>query len=144
MTANNPSKRKGQSLIEFAASLLVLIILVAGIIDVGRVIFTYIQMRDAAQEGASFGSVFPTYCVQMEDRALNNLQDPSGFVVHINIDNTDCYEATDAQACLGHLVTVTITQPNFAIGMPLIGAFIGQTLSLSASSNDTIIRTPCR
>jgi hypothetical protein len=136
---------RGQSLLEFAAGLVVLLVLLAGLIDVGRALFTYISMRDAAQEGAAFGSTYPTYCVQIRDRALNNLADPEAYIVSILIDDTPCLSATPAQACLGHTVTVTLTDPTFDITMPLIGSFLGgSTISLSATSSDTIIRTPCR
>ncbi len=136
---------KGQSLLEFAAGLFVLLILLAGLIDVGRAIFTFISMRDASQEGASFGSTYPTYCLQIADRALNNLADPDAYTVTVLIDNTPCLSATPAQACLGHTVSVTLTDPAFDITMPLIGSFLGgSSISLSATSTDTIIRTPCQ
>ncbi len=135
----------GQSLLEFAAGLFVLLILLAGLIDVGRALFTFISMRDASQEGASFGSTYPTYCLQIADRALNNVSDPEAYTVDILIDGTPCLSATPAQACLGHTVSVTLTDPHFDITMPLIGSFLGGTsISLTATSTDTIIRTPCQ
>ncbi len=135
----------GQSLIEFAAGIIVLLIILAGIVDVGRAVFTYITMRDGAQEGASFGSVYPTYCNQIAERARNNLMDPESYTITVHIDGTLCSVATPAQACLGHVVSVTVSQPNFSMAMPLIGTIIGtQTISLSATSSDTIIRTPCK
>ncbi len=135
---------RGQSLLEFAAGLFVLLILLAGLIDVGRALFTYISMRDATQEGASFGSTYPTYCLQIADRALNNLADPEAYTVTVMIDDSLCSVATPAQACLGHTVSVTLTDPHFDITMPFIGSFLGGTsVPLTATSTDTIIRTPC-
>lgn len=137
-------EKKGQSLVEFAAMVTVLLIILAGIVDVARMITTWITMRDAAQEGASYGSVFPTYCLQIADRARNNLIDPGNYSIIVYIDGIVCSTATSMQACLGHVVTVNVTQPNFGLTMPFIGAFLGsQTFNLTASSNDTIIRTPC-
>ena len=43
---------RGQSLTEFAISLVFLLTLLAGIVDLGRMFFAYIIIRDAAQEGA--------------------------------------------------------------------------------------------
>jgi Flp pilus assembly protein TadG len=137
-------KTKGQSLVEFAMFIVIMLIILAGIVDIVRMVTTWITMRDAAQEGASFGSVYPTYCLQIADRATNNLIDPENYTVTVLIDNVTCSSASSAQACLGHLVTVNVTQPHFSLSMPFIGAFLGgQTFNLTATSNDTIIRTPC-
>ncbi len=50
---------RGQSLVEFSLGMVVLLVLVVGITDTARAMFTYLSMRDAAQEGALFGSVNP-------------------------------------------------------------------------------------
>ena len=49
----------GQSLTEFALILVFLLVLLAGVFDVGRAFFAYIIIRDAAQEGAVYGSIAP-------------------------------------------------------------------------------------
>ena len=137
-------KFKGQSLMEFGVGLVVLLILLAGLFDVGRMIFTYLTMRDSAQEGAAFGSVYPTHCFQVEDRALSGLSDPGSVQVSVMINNKPCISASNVDACLGNPIQITLTNPAFPIVMPLIGTFLGgQTVSLSATVTDTIIRTPC-
>jgi Flp pilus assembly protein TadG len=60
---------KGQALMELAVSITVLFIIVAGVVDIGRMLFHYITMRDAAQEAAAYGSIYPTHCDQIRDRA---------------------------------------------------------------------------
>jgi Flp pilus assembly protein TadG len=45
----NPEK--GQSLTEFAVSVVILLILLAGTVDAGRAFFTFMSLRDG-QEGA--------------------------------------------------------------------------------------------
>ncbi len=52
-------KEHGQSLVELALTITILMVLLAGTIDLGRAFFTWLAMRDAAQEGASFGSINP-------------------------------------------------------------------------------------
>src|SRR3989337_2167244 len=47
----------GQSMVEFAISLMVILLLLAGAINFGLALFTYVQMRDAAQEAALYGSI---------------------------------------------------------------------------------------
>lgn len=58
----NPSQRgeRGQDLVEFALVLPLLVLLFFGIIEFGRVIFTYNTLANAAREGARFGIVVPT------------------------------------------------------------------------------------
>jgi Flp pilus assembly protein TadG len=58
---HNPKKEeKGQSLIEMAFGLIVLLLLVGGIVDLGRAFFSTMTLRDAVQEGALYGSIDPT------------------------------------------------------------------------------------
>jgi len=48
---NHPSEH-GQSMVELALTITILMILLAGVIDMGRAFFTYMAMRDAAQNPA--------------------------------------------------------------------------------------------
>jgi len=50
---------KGQSLVEMALSLVLILILLVGTVEMGMAFFQYIQLRDAAQEGALYGSIAP-------------------------------------------------------------------------------------
>lgn len=54
---NGNPKEQGQSLVELALSLVLLLTLLAGLVDFGRAFFTYVALRDAAQEGAAYASV---------------------------------------------------------------------------------------
>ena len=50
---------RGQSLVEMAISITVLVFLLSGAVEFGMMYFQYIQLRDAAQEGALYGSLNP-------------------------------------------------------------------------------------
>ena len=52
-------KRRGQSLVELAVAFPLLMLILLGTIDVARVFFDYIQMRNAVVEGATYGSRHP-------------------------------------------------------------------------------------
>lgn len=135
---------KGQSLVELAISMLIMLILVAGVVDVGRILFYYIAMRDSAQEGALYGSAYPTHCNQIEDRARSSLVDNTGVIVTTLINGGDCSAATPATACSGYSLKVTVAQPAFKLTMPFIGGFIGsQSINLEASITNTIVRPLC-
>ncbi len=52
-------KARGQSLVELAISLMVMLLLLAGAVTFGMALFSYVAIRDAAQEGALYGSFNP-------------------------------------------------------------------------------------
>ena len=52
---------RGQSLVELALVLPLLILLLAGMADLGRAFFSYIEITNAAQEGTRAGSRLPCY-----------------------------------------------------------------------------------
>lgn len=139
---------KGQSLVELAVSVLILILLLAGIIDLGRILFYYITMRDAAQEAAVYGAINPTkeYCPLIVERAKNAMGDRNVLVyIRIADDLTGCADANQTtQACSGQQIKVSVEKPDFPLTMPLIGAIIGsQTISLKAEISGTILRPAC-
>jgi len=62
---------RGQSLVELAITLPVLILLLLGTVDFGMAIFSYSMLRDAAQEGAFYGSFNPANTAEIENSARN-------------------------------------------------------------------------
>jgi len=50
--------QRGQSLVEFAVSAVVLLLLVGGLVDIGRSIFVSETLADAAREGARLGASY--------------------------------------------------------------------------------------
>jgi Flp pilus assembly protein TadG len=57
---------KGQSLVEFSLGLVFLLIIVSGLIDLGRLYFTHVALEDAAGEGALYFSLNP-HCIHPSD-----------------------------------------------------------------------------
>lgn len=138
--ANNKNKEKGQSLIELAMSLVVIIMLLGGIVDLGRALFTYLALRDAAEEGIVYGTAFPTQCDEIENRARYNYANgllPATLDVEILIGTEACTSASPAE---GQLMEITITQ-DFTISMPFIGAIIGQEIEMKARASGRILRS---
>ena len=128
---------KGQSLVELAFGIVMLFILLAGIVDFGRGFFTYMALRDAAQEGALYGSVHPTEVDTIKARA----RDASKSTV--TLSNADISVGYTGDPCAGNGILVSIAY-DFPISMPFIGAIIGaQTFTLNASVTDTIILPAC-
>ena len=54
-----PEQSRGQSIVELALALPLLLLLLLGTIDIGRVFFDYIQLRSAVREGAGYGARRP-------------------------------------------------------------------------------------
>ena len=150
----NPKSERGQSLVELAASLVLLLILLAGLVDLGRLFMNLMALRDAVQEGALYGAMYPTYCDQIVQRTYESAR--GSFVgaqdtevdVYICANNnqgctTACKNAPKTVACAGNEIRVIIRQPEFPVTMPLIGAFIGQKIPLKSEVTNTILRPSC-
>jgi hypothetical protein len=138
------ANERGQSLVELAVSIVLLLVVLAGIVDLGRMFFYYIGMRDAAQEGSVYGIVNPTFCTQIAERARNILSDPTGVQIDVRIDGVSCAAATANQACAGREIRVTVIDPDFPITMPFLGSILGhQSVNLKAGVSGTILRPVC-
>ena len=136
--AHQPAQR-GQSLVELGLTMVLILTLLAGAVDLGSAFFDYIALRDAAQEGALYGSIHPT--------------DTNGIVARVRQSSTKPLDLTDPNVtvsvpppippCAGGAITVTVSY-TYHLTMPFIGAILGrQTISLSAHVTDTILTPKC-
>lgn len=138
-------KEKGQSLIELSAAVVVLLWLLAGIVDVGRAIFTQFAMQDAAEEGIIYGTSNPTHCDQIRERVQFNLTHevlPENITVVVTIENKDtmvwesCEAIDPLDVYYGELMRIRTTQ-TFVLTMPFLA---GRTIPLSALAEGMILR----
>lgn len=65
--------QRGQGLLEFALVILALVIVMVGIIDFGRMYFTYATVANAAREGARYGIIYPTHRTAEDSPDPNNI-----------------------------------------------------------------------
>jgi Flp pilus assembly protein TadG len=143
MIQHKTRTEKGQSMVEFAVGMVVLIVLLAGIVDGGRALFTYMALRDAAQEGALFGSVNPTNNGAIQARVYGSSNVVQSLVAGGNTVNVQVNII--GSACSGHGIQVTVSFDNFTLTMPFLGTLIGsQTVGISASATDTILSPACQ
>ncbi|RJP53343.1 MAG: pilus assembly protein [Anaerolineaceae bacterium] len=148
-----PKRESGQSLVELAISLIVILFLLLGAVEFSIALFQYVTIRDAAQEGALYGSINPEEENNMKARAADAASDvvllsPGDITVEIN-NKTVSAAISANEACEGltnsipNAVTVTITY-NHIISFPLVGPMIGSnTIPLTASVTDTILFPSC-
>lgn len=133
---------RGQSLVELAISLTVIMILLAGAVDFSMAYFSFSAMQDAAQEGALYGSINPTDTAGITTRVRNASSNPvdlsDSSLVTVNVVTNPV-----SNPCEGDEVTVSVIY-DYPISMPFIGTFIGsQTIRLNASVTDTILQPVC-
>jgi Flp pilus assembly protein TadG len=85
------NRTAGQGLVEFAIILTALLLLILGTIDLGRGIFAYSVIQNAAREGARFGSLHPTNVggIQTATRSLIKGIDASSVVVTHSFPDAD-------------------------------------------------------
>ena len=136
---------RGQSLVELAISILILIYLLAGAVEFGLAFFQYVQLRDAAQEGALYGSMAPSdtpgIIARVQGASTSPIDLSGGDVtITISIDGIDSGNASYATVdCEGHGLKVIVSYPH-QIFMPFIPEFIGSsTIPLNATVTDTIL-----
>ena len=139
-------RSRGQALVEFALVLPLLLLFIFGVIDAGRLIFTYNTVANAARNGARVAIVnqstagtntcdttsataWPVGCAVVSGLALN--LDPTA--VDVTYRNP-----TDTGACtameIGCLAVVEVTG-HFQPLTPIIGQFLG---AMDVSSTTTI------
>src|SRR3990172_7747413 len=133
--ARNPMKIKaftnikveprGKILVELAISLMIILLLLLGAVEFSLALFQYVTIRDAAQEGAIYGSINPTDTTGIQYRAVATASDvlPQLTIndVDVTINGDDC-EGTTSGSPNSLTVTVTFAHPiTFPIVVPMIG-----------------------
>lgn len=138
MKVHTSNPERGQSLMELAFSLMFLLVLLSGVVDLGRAFFTYMAMRDAAQEGALYGSIHPADEIEIK----NHVRYSSDMMQ--NLISNDDITVDVPTPCNGNAITVELVHNDFPLTMPFIGTFLGsQTIAIRASVTDTILTPPC-
>jgi Flp pilus assembly protein TadG len=150
--------QRGQSLVELGISLLILLYLLSGAAEFGILFFQYVQLRDAAQEGALYGSMNPYIdgnangkfdpgeavnqaAIEARARAASSspidLSDPALVsIVATSSDGSNMF-------CEGHGLQVTVSFTHH-IFMPFMPQILNQTdIPLTATVVDTILTPVC-
>jgi hypothetical protein len=110
-TSSTPSET-GQSLVEFAIVAPFLLLIILGILDLGRLIFINTMLSAAVQEGARAGAVSTNF-TQIESVVQDRLSGVDRDDVEISIDRTEHYTEVEIVYAF-HPIT------------PMIGTVLGQ------------------
>jgi hypothetical protein len=143
-------KERGQSLVELAISILFLLFLLSGAAEFGLLFFQFVQLRDAAQEGALYGSMNPpgnagdtAKINTIKQRALYSSPTRSPIDLINDPNVTVSVVVTDSIYCEGGSLQVTVSYPH-RIFMPFMPQILNRTqIPLNAVVTDTILTPPC-
>ncbi len=101
----------GQSLVEVAIGMVVLLIIFSGLVDFGRAYFAFLAIEDAANEGATFLSIRP----------LCRDADSDGLDTECDNPNNAFYRAQSSGS--GEInweeATISVSTVGFAVGDPV-------------------------
>ncbi len=144
---------KGQSLVEMAISFLFILVILGGVFDIGSMFYSYLTLRDTAEEGVIYGSINPTDTTNIINRihASANWPIDADQITNINVFccsrtttgpcTAGACTTTSVNSCQGQKITVNLVY-NYNLIMPVIGMFTGwQDIPLRARVTDTILES---
>lgn len=144
-------KERGQSLVELAILLPVLLIILAGVLDLGRLFFAYVAVTDAAAEGVTYAASYPPAgsetCPAAPDCDTAGSLDclcervvgASGGFVQIEASAIDVTCPTCPGYHSGDSITVTVTY-SFTLITPFLNIIVpGGVLPLRAVATEAIL-----
>ena len=148
-------RSRGQSVVEFALVLPILLLLLAATIDFGRLFYLYVAVNNAAKEGALYGARAPL----CDDDSNPACGDPNNVAWHVANEASNLVDSNgnsllattvacrDTSGVLvqpinncvdGYTYQVTVTSP-FTLITPMISNIVGQTIVLRSESQATVI-----
>lgn len=135
---------RGQALVEFALILPILVLLLVGLFDVGRAVFAYNTVANAAREAARLAVVDQTVLTisgLAAQRGVSLGLDPSSdvavdFLTSALADAAPCNGSPVPPGCIAE-VTVSYA---YTPATPIIGNFIG-SLTLSSTARMPVERS---
>ena len=135
-------------MVEFALVLPLFMLFVLIAVDFGRVYFSYIQITNAAREGANFGSVSPTDNSGIQARALQetNAQSQGGEggvtipapVCKDSLGNVIACSVSTGGAGAGNTITVTAVE-HFSFLTPFVNTFFSNNFQMAANASATVL-----
>lgn len=120
--------KQGQSMVETALVLPIIILILLGILEFGRILSSWMIITHASREGARVASLGGTGS-QVEERV-------DAVSSTLNLEDMTVTITPSGTLSRGDMVTVSIGY-NVDLITPLIGAIVGNTVPMNA---DTVMR----
>lgn len=145
--------RRGQSLVEMAVVLPVLLLLVVGAIDLGRAYFSAINLENAVKEGAFYGARDPDCATDTGGVCTN----PGNVEARVDIELDGITKTAFQAKCFAPGTTVFTgagkaladcedgdlyyvrTEVPFSLVTPLISNLVGSTITLGADATAVVL-----
>ena len=110
---NHQKSRKdlilGQGLLEFALVLPIMVLILIGLIDLGRAFFVVITLENSAREGSRYGSLYPSDLAGAKAAAVSEANG-SGLKLTASNVTAQCIDAgADGKCDSLKPITVTVT-----------------------------------
>ncbi len=134
-----PSPKKGQSLVEVALVLPMLLVLFLGIADVAYLLFAHVQVTNAVRSGARVGSLCREAgtCGDLEDVVQEAVYNEAEFL-NMGSGNTTITTqptlASGAKPAVGSPITVTVTYTHATLFLSGFVPMFPPTLSVEHTS----------
>jgi hypothetical protein len=130
-----PSRQKAQAVVELALSMTILLWFALGILDFGRVFHLYIELTNAAREGARHATLLAPSCNEAAIRTMLETREPDLFTPpnssHITLELCPSTDAPERR-------TVTITNYPFVPVTPFIADMLGDGSVISLTTSATL------
>ncbi len=137
-------KRRGQSLVEMALFLMIILFILGGAVDFGIGYLSYVAIRDAAQEGAIYGAIKPTDTSGIVTRVTNS---SSAAPVDL-VNDVTVAVSTPEGTTAGNPITVSVSY-KYPLTLPFVSLIIGinpgctqACIPLRASATGVILVNP--
>lgn len=124
------SADRGAAAVETAIVSMFLLVLVLGIVDLGRAIATNISVRDAVQEGAMYGAFTPEVtALEIDARIRTSVSEPdlssATITVFCETDPRDLQDGTRLRVDMAY---------DLDLITPIVGPALGGTITLDPSA----------
>lgn len=121
------SKKKGQALVEFAILLPILILIIAGIMEFGIILNSYLTIQNASREGARYGimGANDSEIIQIVHDVTPNLD-----INRLSIEITP----GDTSRKPGDTITVKVIY-DYDLIIPIISNIVGNEVELRAQTS---------
>ena len=125
---------RGQALVEFAFGLPLMLLIMAGTLDVGQIFIDYVALRNGCHEGASYAARYPGESFDDDGPIRDRIEATSPLLDSGNLGVAVEYSHGDfnAKVTSGATVTVTCEREYEPITSGVLQPFGFDTLSLRA------------
>jgi Flp pilus assembly protein TadG len=134
MNERRMKREKGQSLVEFALLLPILLIILIGVVDLGRMYYAYTVITDAAAEGATYAAMNPNDVAEIENRARAACGDIDAGIQLVEVTCPTCPSPAS-----GDVVTVSISY-DYVVLTPFMDVLFKEgTVPIQSQATEVIL-----